>query len=115
MNDGSRIIERTMEYIDANLSADLSLQTISDTFNFSPIYFHKLFKSSTGKTLHDYIAERRIEKAIDLMLSTKMTLTQIAYECGFSSQSHFGYVFKKKMGVSPRAYTKSLAPKTAVQ
>ncbi len=110
----NRVVELTIEHINANLSSDLSLQKMSDTFNFSPIYFHKMFKSATGKTLHDYIAERRIRKAIDLMLSTDRTLTQIAYECGFSSQSHFGYVFKKKMGVAPRTYAKSISEKSTL-
>ena len=105
------IIERTIEYIRANPTADLSLNTICERVNFTPIYFHKLFKASTGKTLHEYVEEERIKKAIDLMISTDMTLTQIAYECGFSSQSYFSYAFKHLKGTSPRIYAKKLLEK----
>ena len=61
--------------------------------------------------LHEYVEEQRIKKAIDLMLSTNMTLTQIAYECGFSSQSYFSYAFKHAKGMSPRTYAKKLIGK----
>lgn len=102
------VIEGTLRYINSNLTADLSLESLSREAKFSPIYFHKLFKASTGKTLREYVEEQRLRKAIELMLSTEMTLTQIAYECGFSSQSYFNYAFKKKMGHSPREYVKNI-------
>ena len=102
------IIESTLEYINANLTSDLSLERLSDMAKFSPIYFHKLFKASTGKTLHEYITDQRIKKAITLLVSTDMTLTQVAYESGFSSQSYFSYAFKKKKKLSPREYAKRL-------
>ena len=103
-----RIIEQTVEYIDNNLSSDLSLEALAEKAKFTPIYFHKLFKRSTGKTLHRYIEEKRIKKSIDLLLSTDMTLTEISYECGFSSQSYFSYAFKREMKLSPREYAKKL-------
>ena len=101
-------IEKTLEYINNNLSADLTLERLASAANFNAIYFHKLFKASTGKTLHEYVEEQRIKKSINLLISTDMTLTQIAYECGFSSQSYFSYAFKKKIGSSPREYAKKI-------
>ena len=100
------VIEQTLNYINENLAEELTLESISERAKFSPIYFHKLFKASTGKNLHEYVEEQRIRKAIDLLLSTEMTLAQIAYECGFSSQSYFSYAFKKKMKMTPREYAK---------
>ena len=107
-NNNHKVIERAVEYINTNLASDLRLENLSETFNYSPIYFHKLFKASTGNTLREYVEEQRIRKAIEHMLSTEMTLTQIAYECGFSSQSYFNYAFKKKTGYSPREYVKNI-------
>ena len=107
-NNNHKVIERAVDHINTNLASDLSLENLSEIFNYTPIYFHKLFKASTGKTLREYVEEQRIRKAIELMLSTEMTLTQIAYECGFSSQSYFNYAFKKKMGYSPREYVKNI-------
>ena len=105
------IIDKTIEYINSNLSADLSLEALCKRVNFTPVYFHKLFKSSTGNTLRDYVEDQRIKKSIELLVSTEMTLTQIAYECGFSSQSYFSYVFKKKMKRTPRDYAKIILKK----
>ena len=101
-------IERTISYIRENPTADLCLNTLSKKVKFSPIYFHKVFKASTGKTLREYVEEQRMKKAIDMLISTNMTLTQIAYECGFSSQSYFSFAFKKKMNQTPREYVRTL-------
>ena len=105
------IIEETIEYISKNLASDLSLEKLCERANFTPIYFHKLFKASTGKTLREYVEEQRIKKAIELLVSTEMTLTQIAYDCGFSSQSYFSYAFKRCTGTTPRGYAKQVAEK----
>ena len=107
-NNNHAVIENTVEYIKNNLTSDLNLERLATEAKFTPTYFHKLFKASTGKNLHDYIEEIRIKKSINLLISTNMTLTQIAYECGFSSQSYFGYAFKRRMGTSPRRYAKSM-------
>lgn len=101
-------LEKAIAYIKENITADLSLKTLANEAKFSPIYFHKLFKASTGKTLHEYVEDQRIKKAINLLVSTDMTLTQIAYECGFSSQAYFSYVFKKKTGQTPREYAQNV-------
>lgn len=107
-SNNHKTIERALEYINSNLSADLTLERLASEVNFNTTYFHKLFKASTGKTLHEYVENQRIKKAINLLISTKLTLTQIAYECGFSSQSYFSYAFKKKNGSSPREYVKKI-------
>ena len=73
------IIDKTIEYINANLSSDLKLEVLCERVNFTPIYFHKLFKASTGKTLREYVENQRIKKAIELLISTEMTLSQIEY------------------------------------
>lgn len=100
------VIEQAIGYIKENLSSDLTLGLLAERANFSPVYFHNLFKASTGKTTHEYIEEQRIKKAMQLLITTDMTLTKICFECGFSSQSYFNYVFKRKTGYTPRAYAK---------
>lgn len=101
---GVFLIENAIKYIKENLTEDLSLETISKKMSLSPVYFHKSFKSATGKTLREYIEEQRIKKAIHLLQTTNYTLTKIAYECGFSSQSYFSYAFKRRMKKTPREY-----------
>ena len=99
-------INKITAFIKNNLTSDLNLSSLSSIAGFSPTYFHKLFKSSTGKTAHEYIEDLRIKKAINMIVETDHTITQIAYECGFSSQRYFNYVFKRKMKITPKQYAK---------
>ena len=103
-----KAIENTIKYIKEDLTADLSLKAIASHVGFSPIHFHNVFKSSTGKTLREYVEEQRIKKAVNMLITTDYTLSEIAYECGFSSQSYFSYAFKHKMGKTPREYAKEV-------
>ena len=103
-----KTIEAAIKYINENLSSDLSLDTVSQALSFSPIHFHNFFKSATGKTLRDYVEGSRIKKAAELLLTTELTLTDIATRCGFSSQSYFSFVFKRRMGITPREYVRQI-------
>lgn len=102
------IIERAIDYIKDNLTSDLSLDAVAAYSSLSPIHFHNCFKAATGKTLHEYVEEQRIKKAANLLVTTDSTLTEISYECGFSSQSYFSYAFKRRMKMTPREYAKEI-------
>ena len=101
-------VESTVNFISKNLTEDLSLAALAKREGFSPIHFHNLFKSATGKTLRDFVEEKRIRAAANLIVSTSKNLTEIAYECGFSSQAYFSFVFKRRMNMTPRQYAKSI-------
>ncbi len=99
-------IERSIQYITEHISEALSLAEVAHFASYSPIHFHNCFKAATGKTLREYVENLRIKKAIELLSATSLTLTEIAARCGFSSQSYFSYVFKKKMNMTPRDYVR---------
>ena len=105
------VIEKSLNYIKQNLTEDLSLEKMAQLMSLSPVYFHTCFQTSVGKTLRDYVEEQRLKKAINLLITTELTLTQIALECGFSSQSYFSFVFKRRMGTTPRQYVKEVFAK----
>lgn len=107
-NNNYEIIERTINYIKKNLTSDLSLSSVAAYASLSPIHFHNCFKAATGRTLHEYVEEQRIKNAAELLVTTDKTLTEISYECGFSSQSYFSYAFKRKMKMTPREYVKEI-------
>ena len=107
-NNNHFVIEQALRYIKENLTENLKLEEIAKQIHLSPIYFHNAFKAATGKTLRDYVEEQRIKKAINLLLTTNDSLTKIAFECGFSSQSYFSFVFKRRMKMTPREYVKAL-------
>ena len=101
-------IEKVIKYVKTNLTADLSLETIAEYAGFSPIHFHNCFRTATGRTLREYVEEQRIKKAANMLVTTDRTLAQIAYECGFSSQSYFSYAFKRRMQMTPREYAQKI-------
>lgn len=100
------IIEKSITYIKDHLSEDLSLETVSNFASYSPIHFHKCFKLATSKTLREYVEDLRIKRAILLLSTTSLTLTEIASQCGFSSQAYFSYVFKRRTNRTPRDYAR---------
>ena len=104
----SPAIRRALRYIRDNLTEDLSLEAVASQVSLSPVHFHKAFKSAVGQTLHQYVEEQRIKRAIDLLITTDMTLTEIAFKSGFSSQSYFSYVFKRSTGTTPRKYVEKV-------
>lgn len=105
-NSGYDVIEKSIKYIKDHITEDLSLETVSKNASLSPIHFHNTFKVATGKTLHEYVEEQRIKKAVVLLTTTALTLSEIAYNSGFSSQAYFSYVFKRRMNMTPREYAK---------
>ncbi len=102
------VIDKIIKYIRENLTADLSLESLSKIACLSPVYFHNCFKAATGKNVREYVEEQKLKRAANMLVSTDKTLTDIAYLCGFSSQSYFSYAFKRKMNKTPREYAKSI-------
>ncbi|MBR5280602.1 MAG: helix-turn-helix transcriptional regulator [Clostridia bacterium] len=100
------IVEEAIKYIKEHLSGDLSLDAVSKFASYSPIHFHNCFKAATGTTLHEYVENLRIKKSMVLLSTTSQTLAEIALQCGFSSQSYFNYVFKRRTNMTPREYAK---------
>ena len=101
-------ITRAKQFIQENQSADLSLGQVAKAVNTSTFYFCKMFKKATGLNFTDYVSRLRIEKAKNLLLNRNLRVSEIAYEVGFQSLTHFNRVFKKIMGQSPTEYREQL-------
>ncbi|MBU1239155.1 AraC family transcriptional regulator [Myxococcota bacterium] len=94
-------INRVIDYIDAHLSEELNLTGLARVACFSPYHFHRLFGALTGETLNAFIGRLRIEKAASLLLiNPERPITDIAYDCGFSSPSTFARSFSAAFGMS---------------
>jgi YesN/AraC family two-component response regulator len=102
------IIRRAKEYIQQHQSEELSLGQVSKAVNTSTYYFCKMFKKYAGLNFTDYLARVRIEKARNLLLNPNLRVSEIAYEVGFQSLTHFNRVFKKILGQSPTEYRAQL-------
>lgn len=89
-------INRVIDYIDANIDQKITLALLSRIANFSEYHFHRIFKSIIGEPLIKYIQRIRIEKAaVQLIYNPQKSITEIAFDCGFSSSQFFSRVFKE--------------------
>jgi AraC-like DNA-binding protein len=100
------------EIIQDHIDTNLSLKEISKGLDINPSYLSREFSRYFGDlSFGEYIRKQRIEKAKELIGSSRYSLTEIAYLTGFSDQSHFTRIFKKFTGQSPSAFRKNLAKK----
>ncbi len=102
------VIRRAKEYIAQHQSEELSLGQVAKAVNASTFYFCKLFKKYTGLHFTDYVSRVRIEKSKNLLLNPNLRVSEIAYEAGFQSLTHFNRVFKRILGLSPTEYRSQL-------
>lgn len=96
-----KLIQKAIRYIEYNFSDDITLNDISKHLNISPCYFSRVFSSVTGLTYKNYLNKTRIEKAHNLIETTNLSITDIAYECGYNSLRTFNRVFKEFKGYTP--------------
>lgn len=99
-----RRLKRVLEYIEANLSCDIHLEELAESAGLSVFHFAKLFKQSTGASPHQYILQRRLQRAKELLRRPAMSLSEISLDTGFADQSHFTNVFRRFVGVPPSKY-----------
>jgi len=100
----NRFIPQATEFIRENFSRQITLSNLAERAGYSPNYFHHVFSSVMGKTPQEYLTEERIRNAKRLLVQSDKSLSEIAYECGFSSQSHFSRQFKKHTFSTPGQY-----------
>lgn len=98
------MITRAKEFIHEHQEEELSLGQVAKAVNCSPFYFCKMFRKHTGINFTDYVSRVRIERAKNLLLNPNLRVSEIAYEVGFQSLTHFNRVFKRIVGQSPTDY-----------
>lgn len=99
-----RALQDAKEYIEKNYSDTVTLEDIARHCHLSPIYLHKIFKEAFGISPHDYLMNKRLDTAKNLLLASNYSMVEIALMCGFTSQSYFSYVFKKHIGDTPNRF-----------
>ncbi len=95
-------INRVIDYIDANIDRDFSLKSLAEVGCFSKYHFHRIFKAVTGETLHQFTKRLRVEKAATMLINcSKKSITEIAFDCGFTSSAGFARSFRDRFKMSP--------------
>ena len=101
-------IDRAINFINENLTSDLTLEQIANSANMSRTYFSTLFKKLNGISPWDYITIKRVEKSMELLKNTDDTILEIATMCGFNSTANYNRAFRKVTGKVPGDYKKSV-------
>jgi YesN/AraC family two-component response regulator len=101
-------VTRARQFILEHQADDLSLTDVAKAVNTSTFYFCKLFKRATGLNFTEYLSQVRVEKAKGMLPNPNLRISEIAYEIGFQSLTHFNRVFKRITGQSPTNYRKKL-------
>jgi AraC-like DNA-binding protein len=102
--DTYRRLVRAREFIDSSYQLPLDLEQISRAACLSRFHFLRLFRTAFKKTPHQYLTHRRIEKAKELLSSSRLTVTDVCFEVGFESLGSFSSLFHKHVGHPPITY-----------
>ncbi len=97
---------RLQEYILKNIQQDISAKQLCHEFHLSRNELYSIFKKYFDTTPADYIKERRLEKACELLANTSCAVSEIAIKCGIPDYNYFSKVFKRNIGTSPSLYRK---------
>ena len=99
---GNELVDGIVRYIKQNYMTDIKLSSVAKMKSVSPEHLSRTFKSSTGFGFNEYVTLLRLRKAEELIKTQpNMTISEIAYECGFNDGNYFSYKFKKMYGISP--------------
>lgn len=101
---GANRQRRVIDYIETNLTEDMSLAGLADVAGLSRNHFADAFRESTGTPAYRYLIERRIERAKALLLASDRPIAEIALAVGFATHSHFTFNFRKVMGTTPSRF-----------
>jgi AraC family transcriptional regulator len=94
-------IQAVCDYIEENLCTQITLEALAALVYLSPFHFARCFKASMGLAPHQYVIARRMELAKRLLLTTTLTIAEIAWSIGYENISHFRRVFALHTGVTP--------------
>src|ERR1700677_1136672 len=113
-------VNRVRAYVEARLETSIRMQDLAAEARRSTASFCRAFKATFGETPHAFIVGRRLHRAAELMLTSDVSLSQVAVACGFADQAHFCKMFRQRHGQSPavwrrqrRDFSSRSAPKSA--
>ncbi len=104
-------ITKAKAFIEEHLAEEVRLAQVAKHVGMSSYYFCKIFRKGTGVNFTDYLSRVRIERARNLLLNPNLRISEIAYDVGFQSLTHFNRVFRRVLGQSPTEYRAQLLGK----
>ncbi|MDK8179758.1 helix-turn-helix domain-containing protein [Paenibacillus sp. UMB4589-SE434] len=101
-------LNRVLQFIDRHYSQKITLQSIADQEHLSLHYFSHFFSDKIGIPFQKYLTTVRLEKAVDALINTNLSMTQIALDCGFANVKLFNKYFKEKYDTTPGVFRESI-------
>ena len=98
--------QELLEYIDANLGEPLTLPALAERCFYNPSYFSRIFRKRYGKTLLEYVNDRRLTLAAQKLIQTELSIEEICRQCGWNDKTSFYRNFHRKFSMTPAEYRK---------
>ena len=108
--DYRKNLEDSLFWIQNHFREEITVEQLAEICHLSKFYFIKVFRAYTGQTPYDYLVGFRVVQSQRMLLTTGMTVAQVAAECGFSDSKNFIACFKKRAGMTPLQYRKYIRP-----
>jgi YesN/AraC family two-component response regulator len=102
-------LERAIRFVDMYLDDDITLTQVAQEAGMSKFHFCRVFRHHIGLTFREFVARRRIGRALELLRDGQRSVTEVCFAIGFKNLSHFGRVFRQLVGRPPSAYRRSVA------
>jgi len=105
LNKRTKIANDILYYIYTHIDTDINIDELSHDLKVSKFHMHRIFKDAFGKNIYENIKDIRLQKASNLLITnTHSTISNIANQCGYSSQSSFIRVFKQRFHMTPKEW-----------
>ena len=104
MHDHVLSIEAVIDYIETHLDGKIDLEQVSEAVHYSKYHLHRMFTSTVGLTIHDYVQRRQLTEAAKLLVFSDKPIIEIAFICGYESQQSFSSAFKSMYKIPPAEY-----------
>lgn len=97
-------VQEAILYVDEHLQEPITLRELAEHLHMNASYFSVLFKGQTGLTFSDYLMRRRVQRAKELLVHTRLTIAEIADSVGYQTAKYFVKVFRTMESISPGQY-----------
>ena len=104
MKDHVVSIETVIDYIETHLDGKIDLEQVSQAVHYSKYHLHRMFTSTVGMTIHDYVQRRQLTEAAKLLVFSDRPIIEVAFICGYESQQAFSSAFKSMYKIPPAEY-----------
>lgn len=98
------VAESVVKYINSHISENVSTSVLSDVTGYSSGYLSRIFRQEIGMSIHDYVAQTRMNLAKEMLMNTNLKIYEVAENCGYENTTYFIKIFRINTGMTPQDY-----------